>query len=222
MSDTLLIAQNLSYARGDKPLVRDVSVRIRKASSTVIMGHNGAGKTLSLYMLHGLIAPDSGAIEVANGISQKMVFEKPVLLRRAAGAHFAFASGITDHDATHYWFDKAGLRQKIANYTRSLSSGEQQKLALISAIATKPDLLFLDEPTANLDSESRYEIEQLITTAKQNGTSIIMITHLASQAKRLADDILFLHKGKVQDHVPASAFFSGKQSKEAAAFLAER
>jgi len=89
-----------------------------------------------------------------------------------------------------------------------LSGGEQQKLALIGALASKPSLLFLDEPTAHLDYESTTTIETLIKAAHAAGTTIIMTTHNRAQTERLAEDVLFLHEGALREAGPADAFFA--------------
>ena len=220
-SKPLITATNLSLTRQGTALLSDISCTIETAQTIVIMGHNGAGKTLLLNLLHGLITADSGMIDTAADISQKMVFQKPILLRRTAKAHFAFTSGITSLAETKKWFAYAGIAEKLSQQARHLSAGEAQKLAFISALATKPDILFLDEPTANLDADSRGDIEALITHAKQSGTTIVMVTHALAQAKRLADKFLFLHKGQIYDNVSADAFLSGTRSAEASAFLSE-
>ncbi len=104
---------------------------------------------------------------------------------------------------------------------RHLSSGEAQKLALISALATRPDILFLDEPTANLDAGSRADVEALIINAKQSGTCIVMVTHALAQAKRLADQMIFMQRARIYDDSAAEHFFAGERSCEADAFLSE-
>ncbi len=150
-----------------------------------------------------------------------MVFQKPILLRRTAAAHFSFASMIHDEATIRTWFEKAGMADKMTTKARHLSSGEAQKLALIAALAAKPDCLFLDEPTANLDLESRADVEALLQEAKAQGTTLVMVTHAHAQAKRLADTIIYMQQGVIYDHAPAAAFLDGERSPEASAFLSE-
>ena len=222
MSDNAIIsAHEITLTRQGKKLLLGLSLTIQKGQTTIIMGHNGAGKTVLLSALHGLLSLQSGIVSCAPDSSQKMVFQQPILLRRTAKAHFAFASGISDEARCYHWFEKAGIGDKMMVQARHLSAGEAQKLALISALATSPDILFLDEPTANLDGESRTDVEALITMAKQAGTTIIMVTHALAQTKRLADSIIFMQKGAIYDHCPAEAFLSGTRSDEASAFLSE-
>lgn len=205
-----------------KHLLDDVSVDISMHKSTIIMGHNGAGKTLLLSVLHGLVALDSGTLSHHQPHTQKMVFQKPILMRRSAARHFTFASGISDPSQTNDWFEKARIGDKAHTPARHLSSGEAQKLAVISALAAAPDILFLDEPTSNLDAQSRAEIEALLHDAKQIGTTIVMVTHSLAQAERLADEIIYLQEGQILDHQMADDFLSGKRSVSANHFLAER
>jgi tungstate transport system ATP-binding protein len=100
-----------------------------------------------------------------------------------------------------------------------LSGGEQQRLALARACALKPQVLFLDEPTASLDPAATRAVETLLDHIHRTGTKIIMTTHDLGQARRLADEVLFLHHGRLVECALAPAFFSNPQSKEAAAFL---
>ena len=226
MSDSknsvILSAENCTIERGGMILVHNITLSLAAGKTTVIMGHNGAGKSLLLQMLHQLITPIRGEIKTSEDSQQKMVFQRPVLLRRSALAHFSFVTGIKDTDEIASWFSYANLTDKMSIFARQLSGGEQQKLAMISALATKPDILFLDEPTANLDRESTFDIEQLIVKARQNGTSIVLISHSPQQARRLADQVVFMHKGRIMDDSTADAFFAGNRSAEADLFLSER
>ena len=219
MNKPCLIAQNISLMRHALPLLHDISFTLEAGSVTSLMGHNGAGKTLLLSALHGLINITSGTIEMTKAPSQKMVFQKPVLMRRSAQSHFAFATDSSDKQLADKWFETARLSHRRQTSARHLSSGEAQKLALISALATMPDILFADEPTANLDSESRLDVERLLLQARQSGTAILLVTHSLAQAKRLSDNILFLEKGSLLDDAPAESFFAGKRSASASIFL---
>jgi tungstate transport system ATP-binding protein len=100
-----------------------------------------------------------------------------------------------------------------------LSFGEQQRLALARAWALMPQVLFLDEPTANLDPAATHTVERVITAIHAAGTQVIMTTHDLAQARRLADEILFLHRGRLLEKGPADAFFAGPRNDLARAFL---
>lgn len=222
MSSQLLTAHNLCVHADHKLILDHINLTLDSAEMIVILGHNGAGKTLCLESLHGLVAPTAGTVSLQAGKTQKMVFQRPVLLRRTAKAHFSFMTGITDNGLCDSWFEKAGLSGKQYTHARVLSSGEAQKLALICAMASQPDILFLDEPTSNLDLESTAAIETLISEAKQSGMAMIMVTHSFAQAQRFASRVIFMHQGRIIDDSQADAFFAGKRSAQATHFFAQK
>jgi tungstate transport system ATP-binding protein len=100
-----------------------------------------------------------------------------------------------------------------------LSGGEQQRLALARAWALRPEVLFLDEPTANLDPSATREVEAIIAAIHDAGTKIVMTTHNLGQARRLGDEVLFLHQGRLAERSPIERFFSKPASPEAEAFI---
>jgi tungstate transport system ATP-binding protein len=116
----------------------------------------------------------------------------------------------------------AGLDALARTPARLLSGGEQQRLALARALSLAPDVLLLDEPTANLDPASTLAIEQLIQTAHDGGAKIVLVTHDLGQARRLADEVIFLHRGRVEEQSPAGRFFAAPASAQASAFLEGR
>ncbi|NIZ13517.1 ATP-binding cassette domain-containing protein [Phaeobacter sp. HF9A] len=194
---------------------------------TAIMGANGAGKSLLLKCLHGLISPDAGQIDWSGQSPtqatrrQAMVFQKPVLLRRSVAANLDFvlkARGKSRHGRDAL-LDHVGLLHKARHPARRLSGGEAQRLALARALATDPDILFLDEATASLDPAATQAIETLVRDACARGIRVICVTHDAGQAKRIADDIVFLHGGRVSEHTPAKTFFPEPQTQAARDYL---
>jgi tungstate transport system ATP-binding protein len=202
---------------------------------TVVMGPNGAGKSLMLRLLHGLLQPTAGEIlwagrpaDRAIHLRQAMVFQRPVLLRRSALAnvtHALRARGMPwyeRHARAHELLAAAGLGALAHTPARLLSGGEQQRLAMARALSLGPDVLLLDEPTANLDPASTLAIEQLIQTAHDEGTKIVFVTHDVGQAKRLADEVVFLHRGRVEEQSPAGRFFEAPASVQSSAFLEGR
>jgi tungstate transport system ATP-binding protein len=116
--------------------------------------------------------------------------------------------------------EQVGLANMARKPARVLSGGEQQRLALARTWALRPQVLFLDEPTANLDPAATKRIEAIIDAIHGNGTKIIMTTHDLGQARRHADDVVFLHRGRLLEHTPAATFFARANSPEARAFLA--
>jgi tungstate transport system ATP-binding protein len=154
-----------------------------------------------------------------------MVFQRPVLLRRSAAANIRYVLYTQGTPRAQRQalvtraLSQAGLLPSARRPARVLSGGEQQRLALARAWALQPQVLFLDEPTASLDPAATRAVETFLDTIHQQGSKIIMSTHDLGQARRLADEVLFLHQGQLLEHTPATAFFTRPQSPEAAAFL---
>ena len=154
-----------------------------------------------------------------------MVFQRPVLLRRTAAANVAYAlaiAGVPRAQRMARALDalrRVGLEHLAKHPARVLSGGEQQRLALARAWALSPEVLFLDEPTASLDPGATQEIEKGIAAVHASGTKIVLVTHNLGQARRLGDEILFLHQGRIAERAPADRFFKQPASREAAQFL---
>ena len=215
----IVIASKISFIADGKPLLDDISLSIPSSTITMVLGHNGAGKTLLLSALHGLITPQQGTIVGPSRQKQKMVFQKPVLLRRSARDYFKFLCPGLDDTTMQNWFQKAQLSPRITTPARQLSGGESQKLASTGALASQPDLLFLDEPTAHLDFESIGFIESQITAARKSGTTIVMTSHNRTQAERLAEQVIFMENGNIVEMASAKTFFSSPQTKAAKTYL---
>ncbi len=226
-----LSLENVVYAAGGKRIIDGVTLTLEAGPRTVIVGPNGAGKSVLLRLCHGLLQPTSGRIvwtspeEPGEPRRQAMVFQRPVLLRRCALANVVYALAVggvarADRDA-RAWdaLRKVGLEQHANHPARVLSGGEQQRLALARAWALAPDVLFLDEPTANLDPGATQEIEKVIASMHTDGTKIVLVTHNLGQARRLGDEVLFVHRGRVAERAPADRFFRQPASAEAAQFL---
>ncbi|MBX2879222.1 MAG: ATP-binding cassette domain-containing protein [Granulosicoccus sp.] len=230
VSMTKLITDQLSLVIDRKSLLDDVSVSLESDTLTVIMGQNGAGKSVLIRLLHGLLQPTSGSISWSGHLineqvraRQAMVFQRPVLLRRSVAANLDFVldlKGTPPGQTRDSLLELVGLQDRASLPARLLSGGEQQRLALARAIATNPDVIFLDEPTASLDPASVLLIEDIVKQAQAGGTKIIFITHDLGQARRLADDIVFLHQGRLEEHTPAARFFDSTKSNVAQDYLA--
>jgi tungstate transport system ATP-binding protein len=234
-SGTLLPVElhGLSLEAGGQRLIDGVDLAVEDPGISVIMGPNGAGKSLLLRLMHGLIAPTEGTILWAgtpmNGQirrRQAMVFQKPVLLRRTAVANIAYALGLrgvarSERGSRAFQaLELAGLERHACTPARILSGGEQQRLCLARALSLDPEVLFLDEPTASLDPASSLAIERLLVNAKHRGIKVIVVTHDVGQARRLAQDVIFLHHGRLIEHQPAPRFFEQPESDAACAFMA--
>ena len=208
----LISASNVTFERSGQALLKDINLSIASGMITVLLGHNGAGKTLLMQVMHGLLMPSSGTITSIGRTGQKMVFQKPVMLRRTAGQYFDFICPDCPAHIKQDWFHKAGLTGRTATPSRLLSGGEQQKLSLISVLATQPKLLFLDEPCANLDFEAIDFVEAELLAARETGMTIIMSSHSRHQAQKLADYIILMRRGRIAEYAEKEAFFLSPES----------
>jgi tungstate transport system ATP-binding protein len=223
----LLAARELTVVLGGVTVLDRLSVEILPGLRTVVLGANGAGKSVMLRALHGLVAPTSGRIEWNGGRPprQAMVFQRPVMLRRSALANVAYGlavqrvTGPERERRARAAIAKVGLESIADRPARVLSGGEQQRLALARAWALEPAILFLDEPTASLDPGAAAEVERIVAAIAAEGTRIVMTTHHLGQARRLADEIVFIHQGRVAEQTPADRFFAEPQSQHARTFL---
>ena len=154
-----------------------------------------------------------------------MVFQRPIMLRTSAAANVDYAlrlakvPGAERKKICETVLERTGLSHLAGHGARVLSVGQQQRLALARAWALRPEVLLLDEPTASLDPAATRNVEEVIVAMHEAGTKIVMTTHDLNQAKRLADEVLFLHRGRLVEHEPAERFFDSPQSMEGRAFL---
>jgi len=229
MSMLPLLLDRVCFAVNGKTIIDNISAEIADGPRTVILGPNGAGKSVLMRLCHGLFAPTSGSISWrgTNGGRRRhaMVFQRPVMLRRSALANVAYAlklAGVSPRERVlraRDVLEAVGLASVAERPARVLSGGEQQKLALARAWALGPEVLFLDEPTANLDPGATRDVESLIGQIRAGGTKIVMTTHNLGQAKRLGDEILFLNQGRLVERTPVDQFFIKPASAEADAFI---
>ena len=224
-----LVLDNVIFAVGGQVIIDRISCEIDAGPRTIILGPNGAGKSVLMRLCHSLLEPTSGSIRwrgARNGRRrQAMVFQRPVMLRRSARANLTYALALSGVGARERKLraqdvlEAVGLAHLADNPARVLSGGEQQRLALARAWALGPEVLFLDEPTANLDPGATREVESLIGQIHAGGTKIIMTTHNLGQARRLGDEILFIHGGRLAERAAVDEFFARPASPEAAAFI---
>jgi tungstate transport system ATP-binding protein len=221
----------VGFAARGTTLLSDVTLVLDAGARTIILGPNGAGKSLLLRLCHGLIEPTAGEVRWRSADreavrrAQAMVFQRPVMLRRSARANVLYAlavRGVRGRDARRRAdgaLERFGLGPIALRPARVLSGGEQQRLALARAWALAPEILFLDEPTANLDPAATRAVEEALAAFHEAGTKIVMTTHDLGQARRLADEVLFIHRGRLVELLPAADFFRAPATAEARAFL---
>jgi tungstate transport system ATP-binding protein len=154
-----------------------------------------------------------------------MVFQRPIMLRRSALANVTYGlalAGVPRAERERRARDvlaAVGLDDVEGRPARVLSGGEQQRLALARAWALEPEVLFLDEPTANLDPGATREVESIVDEIHASGTKVVMTTHNLGQARRLADDILFMSGGRLAERASVERFFAQPSTGETAAFI---
>ncbi len=226
-----LTLDNVSLEIEGMRLIKDITCHLERGPRTIIIGSNGAGKSLLLRLCHGLVQPTEGRVlwHGNNGgnpaLAQAMVFQRPVMLRRSVTANISYALDLHQvpiskrQDRIRSVLDKTGLGRLADKQARVLSIGEQQRLALARVWAINPEVLFLDEPTASLDPAASHQVEQVIQAIHDAGTKIIMTTHDMGQAKRLGDEIIFLHRGRIKEQASAEKFFDQPKNDLAEAFL---
>ncbi len=231
LENASLQVTGLTFEAQQDVLIDVPALSLGASGITVIMGPNGAGKSLLLRLMHGLLAPSTGEIRCFGEMltpdvarCQALVFQAPVLLRRSVEANVGFvlrARG-QNPNRTPEFLEMVGLGDKARTPARRLSGGEKQRLAIAKALATAPKVLFLDEPTASLDPASTQAIENIVTEAALRNVRIVFVTHDAGQARRLADDVVFMAGGRVAEHAPAVDFFDSPSTVAAQSYLAGR
>ena len=226
----LAILESVSVKRRGKSILGPLSLILKPNGFTIVLGPNGAGKTTLLKVLHGVERVSGGVVkwsipDAKARQSQAYVFQSPIMLRRSVRQNLAYPLQLVGMDKAEIatrvleWAKKIDLQDVLDFPAPRLSGGERQKLAIGRALIRSPQVLFLDEPCANLDGRSTREIEELLKNSIQAGTHIIMTTHNLGQARRLAGRVLFLLNGSLHEQGNASEFFVAPSTPEARAFL---
>jgi tungstate transport system ATP-binding protein len=229
-SDLPLLLDDVSLRAGATTILDRLSLTIGPGAPTLIVGPNGAGKTSLLRLCMGLEAPSSGRISWGGRSNSAMarraiLFQRPVMLRRRAAANVAYAlaqAGIPRKlraSRVAALLERVGLSDLARRPARRLSGGEQQRLALARALARDPEILLLDEPTANLDPAATRSVEEIVLSAARSGIKIVMASHDLGQVRRLAGDVVFLVRGTLCERSRAEDFLDRPATPEAAAFL---
>ena len=221
-----LTMENLGLTEGGTRIIDDVSLALG-AQRTVVLGPNGAGKSTLLRLIHGLLHPSGGTLRWARPVSQAMVFQRPIMLRTTALANVVYGlklRGLAADECerrARQALAHVGLERLAKRPARLLSGGEQQRVALARVWALEPELLILDEPTASLDPASSREVERIINEIAASGTRILMTTHNLGQARRIAEEIVFIDRGRIAEQTPVAEFFKLPRTAAAQDFLQE-
>jgi tungstate transport system ATP-binding protein len=229
-SDLPLVLTEVSLRAGSTTILDRVSLTIAPGAPTLIVGPNGAGKTSLLRICMGLEAPTSGSVSWGGRADRAMarraiLFQRPVMLRRTAAANVAYALAQAGTPRNQRGgrvaalLERVGLSDLAQRPARLLSGGEQQRLALARALARDPEVLLLDEPTANLDPAATRSVEEIVLSAARSGIKIVMASHDLGQVRRLAGEVIFLARGALCEQGRAEDFLDSPATAEAAAFL---
>ena len=231
-SELPVVFTGVSIVAADVTILDDISlVLLGNSAPTVLIGPNGSGKTTLLRAAMGLIPITRGRItwggrEASPPDRRAILFQRPAMLRRSTGDNVRYAlaaanlpRGQRARRAAELLAD-VGLTGLERRPARRLSGGEQQRLALARALARDPALLFLDEPTASLDPAATKTIEDIVRIVSARGVKVVMATHDLGEAKRLAGEIVLLHRGRLIESGPASEFFENPRTQEARKFIA--
>jgi tungstate transport system ATP-binding protein len=214
---------------GAHTVLQAVDLQVHAGERVALIGSNGSGKTTLLRLLHGQV-PHRGQRQVytdAQGRepSQAMVFQRPFLLRLSVWWNLQLAlwlAGVPRAQRAaraRQALQRVNLVDHAHRPARVLSGGQQQRLALARAWAVRPQLLFLDEPTASLDPAAKREVEALIEEFAAEGMTVVMSTHNLGQAKRLASRVVYIEAGQLVVDRAVAAFFNETLPEAAAQFL---
>lgn len=228
-----LTLDGVNYSAGKRRLVKDITCQFEAGKRYCIIGPNGAGKTLLLRLCHGLLKPESGLVQWQGAAAHKldasqhqaMVFQRSVMLRRSAWDNIDYALSVRGMPKAQRKIRieevlaRTGLDHIASRSARLLSLGQQQRLAIARAWALNPQVLFMDEPTASLDPPAVHSIEELVQDIAKSGVTIVMTTHDLGQARRIAEEVMFMFRGRIKEHAPSDVFFDSPQNDLAQAFI---
>lgn len=214
----------VSKRYGSTTAVSDLDLEVNAAEVLALLGPNGAGKTTTVEMCEGFVKPDAGTIEVL-GLDpitdNARVRERIGVMLQGGGGYPAARAGemlklVASYSANPldpgWLLDTLGLTEAARTTYRRLSGGQQQRLALACALVGRPELVFLDEPTAGMDAHARLVVWELIDALRRDGVTVVLTTHQLKEAEELADRIVIIDRGAaVAAGTPAELMHSGAE-----------
>lgn len=230
---TLIDVDRAGVRFGERVVLRDICLRVSAGERIALVGSNGSGKTTLLRLLHGQLADrlvPGSVLRVHRDAQgrrprQAMVFQRPFLLRLSVRRNLQLAlwlAGVPRGERAQraqLALERVGLQDAAERPARVLSGGQQQRLALARAWAVKPQILFLDEPTASLDPHAKRDVEALIAEFAAEGMTVVMSSHNLGQVKRLASRVIYLEDGRLIADRATHSFFHDPLPPQAAQFL---
>jgi tungstate transport system ATP-binding protein len=221
--------KDLTFRSGRRRVLDGLTATISSRGISAVIGANGAGKSVTLRVLDGLLNPDEGSLRFADrdvmSVRRAFVFQRPALVRASVASNVALALAplklgtAAGRARVRDALELVGLSERAGDPARKLSGGEQQRLALARAWVSDPELLLLDEPTANLDPGATEAIELQIAEMSRAGAKVILVSHNLGQVVRLAEDVLVLDRGRAVEHGPTQAILRSPRTPEARAYL---
>ena len=209
MSDLALEVDNVVKEYGEKRAVDGLTFTARRGELLALLGPNGAGKTTTIEMCEGFTTPTSGSIRVLgiDPVTQPQKVRDRIGIMLQGGGSYASlkvreilqlaARYNTNPHGPDWLIELLGLEGVAKTTYRRLSGGQQQRLSLALAMIGRPELIFLDEPTAGMDAQSRLAVWDIIQAMKRDGTTVLLTTHLMDEAETLADDVAIIDHGKL-------------------------
>ena len=225
---TLLSLQRATVRFGSQTALSDIDFVLRRGEHVAVVGANGSGKSTLLRAVHGLVPLGAGQRALGDPSPRiAMVFQRPFMLNLSVWQNVRVALWLAGAQVprrerparAREALARVGLLALRDRRARVLSGGEQQRLAFARAWALRPALLFLDEPTANLDPSAKKEVESLLTSFVAEGMTLVMSTHNLGQAKRLASRVVYVDQGRVCIDLPTDDFFGESAPGRAERFL---
>jgi tungstate transport system ATP-binding protein len=189
---------------------------------TACIGPNGAGKTTLLKLLDGLIKPDTGTLSYSFANKTALVLHHTPMIKASTTTNISMVRDADSKINTaeiQQVIERVGLEKLASAPAHKLSAGERQKLCLARAILQKPNLVLLDEPTANLDPNTTEQVEEIIRQFDAQDTDVIFSSHQLAQVQRLAKYIIFIDHGEIKEKGPVGPFFSNPQTQAAKRYL---
>jgi len=199
--------------------LESVSLHIAAGERVALVGANGAGKSTLLRLLHGLLSPTGGSVQMQSGLRQAMLFQRPHMLRMRVDSQLALGLWLRGtpwrqaHQQAMAALQQFELHELAARKAHTLSGGQQQRVAMAQAWALEPQMLLLDEPTASLDPHAKAEVESLLQAFAQSRpeASLVFASHNLGQVKRLATRVLYLERGRLLADLPVFDFFDAER-----------
>lgn len=223
--------KNMRFNADGKTLLGPVNLDISLKGITCIMGYNGAGKSLFLELCHGMLEPTKGHVQWNRKSALKtrqdrgFIFQHRIVLRRSVRQNIALPMQAAGWSRSQIdtrlieLLDMARLTPKADEPAAVLSGGEVQRMALVRALATRPDVVIMDEPTSSLDPGATTKFENLIESVAKTGVKFLWATHNITQAQRFASDVIFINDGTVAEHGSAEDFFAAPASQMAQQYV---